>query len=110
MTELGSSTLGACLVSSYSHPEHRSTNRPPKPADRKMERVQATINQAKKEAEQFSKSGGQATDANNPNRKWSETLWRYRRKHSGTPATTLATTEADRISQMQAKADTLETN
>jgi hypothetical protein len=92
----------------------RAQNALPKPADREMERVQAMISQAKKEAEQFSKSGGQAIDASNPNLKWAETLWRYRRKHPGTPATTLATTEAlrllvraDRISEMQAKADTL---
>lgn len=88
----------------------------PKPADREMERVQAMISQAKKEAEQFSKSGGQAVDANNPNLKWAQALWRYRRKHPGTPATTLATTEAlrllvraDRISEVQAKANTLKT-
>lgn len=55
----------------------------PKPVDKEMERVQAMVNEAKKEAEQFTKSGGQASDANNPNLKWSETLWRYRRKHSG---------------------------
>jgi hypothetical protein len=92
----------------------RAQNASPKPADREMERVQAMISEAKKEAEQFSKSGGQTVDANNPNLKWAETLWRYRRKHPGTPATTLATTEAlrllvraDRITEIQAKADTL---
>lgn len=111
VAQLFGSLLGLILLVTLSA---RAQNAPPKPPDREMERVQATINQAKKEAEQFSKSGGQATDANNPNLKWSETLWRYRRKHSGTPATTLATTEAlrllvraDRISEMQAKADTL---
>ena len=111
VARLFGSLLGLVLLFTLST---SAQNAPPKLADREMERVQAMINQAKKDAEQFSKSGGQAIDANNPNLKWSETLWRYRRKHSRTPATTLATTEAlrllvrsDRISEMQAKADTL---
>ena len=37
------------------------------------------------------------TELGNPNLKWAETLWRYRRKHSGTPATTVAATEALRL-------------
>ena len=84
-----------------------------KATDKETERVQAMINQARKEEEQFSKSGG-AVAANHPNLKWATTLWRYRRKHPGTPATTLATAEAlrlliraDHISEMQAKTDTL---
>ena len=45
------------------------------------------------------------------------TFWRYRLKHPGTPATVVATTQAltllnrsDRISELQAKADTLNLN
>lgn len=87
----------------------------PKPNDREMDRVQAMITQAKKEAEQFSKAGGKPDDANHPNLKWVATFWRYRLKHPGTPATVVATTQAfillnrsDRIHELQAKADTLE--
>jgi hypothetical protein len=76
--------------------------------------VKALIEQAKKEEEQFSKSGVQATDAKHPNLKWSATLWQYRRKHPGTSATALATAEAlrqlvraDRVSEMQERVDTL---
>lgn len=82
--------------------------------DKEMDRVQAMISQAKKDAEQFSKSGGKPADANNPNLKWSASLWEYREKHPDTPATVIATTEAlrllyraDRLSELQAKADTL---
>jgi len=89
-------------------------NTPAKPNDREMDRVQAMITQAKKEAEQFSKSGGKAEDANHPNLKWAATFWRYRLKHPGTPATKLATIQAltllngcNRVSEMQARADTL---
>jgi len=46
--------------------------------------------------------------------KWSATLWEYREKHPGAPATVIATIEAlrllsraDRFSELQAKADTL---
>jgi len=76
--------------------------------------VQAMISQAKKDAEQFSKSGGKPGDAKNPNLKWSAALWQYREAHPGTPATVIATTEAlrllnraDRLNELQAKADTL---
>jgi hypothetical protein len=89
-------------------------NTSPKPADAEMDRVQAMITQAKQEAEQFSKSGTKADDANHPNLKWAATFWTYRLKHPGTPATIVATTQAlnllyrsDRVSEMQAKADTL---
>ena len=89
-------------------------NTPPKPDDREMDRVQAMITQAKKEVEHFTKSGGKADDPNHPNLKWAATFWRYRLKHPGTPATIVATTQAfvmlnrsDRVSEMQAKADTL---
>jgi hypothetical protein len=94
-------------------------NTRPKPADAKsadaeMGQVQAMVTQAKKEVEQFSKSGGKADDPNDPNLKWAATFWSYRLKHPGTPATVVATTQAlsmlyrsDRISEMQAKADTL---
>jgi len=89
-------------------------NTSPTPADAEMERVRAMITQAKNETEQFSKSGGKADDANHPNLKWSATFWVYRLKHPGTPATVVATTQAlsllyrsDRVSEMQAKADTL---
>ena len=82
--------------------------------DTEMDRVQAMIGQARKDAEQFSKSGGKPGDANNPNLKWSTALWQYREKHPGTPATAIATAEAlrmlnraDRLSELQAKADTL---
>jgi tetratricopeptide (TPR) repeat protein len=82
--------------------------------DKGMEQVQAMIEHAKKDAEQFSKSGGKPGDANNPNLKWSAALWHYREKHPGTPATVTATIEAlrllnraDRFSELQAKADTL---
>src|SRR5262245_55785286 len=86
-------------------------------ADPEIDLVQAMIGQARKDAEQFSKSGGKPGDANNPNLKWSKALWQYREKHPGTPATAIATSEAlrllnraDRISELQAKADTLKPN
>jgi hypothetical protein len=89
-------------------------NTQPKHHDHEMDRVQEMITQAKKEAEQFSKSGGKADDANHPNLKWAATFWRYRLKHPGAPAAIVATTQAltllnrsDRVSEMQAKADTL---
>jgi hypothetical protein len=82
--------------------------------DKEMDRVQAMISQAKKDAEQFSKAGGKPGDANDPNLKWSATLWEYREKHPASPATVIATTEAlrllnraDRLSDLQAKTDTL---
>ena len=86
--------------------------------DNEMDRVQAMISQAKKDAEQFSKSGGNPGDANNPNLKWSAALWQYREQHqekyAAAPATVVATIEAlrllyraDRLSELQAKADTL---
>jgi len=86
---------------------------PPAP-DKETDRVQAMISQAKKDADQFLKSGGKPGDANNPNVKWAAKLWQYREKHPGTPATVIATAEAlrllnraDRLSELQAKADTL---
>lgn len=82
--------------------------------DKEMDRVQAMISQAKKDAEQFSKSGAKPNDANNPNLKWSAALWEYREKHPASPATVIATIEAlrllnraDRFSELRAKADTL---
>ena len=82
--------------------------------DKEMDRVQAMIGQAKKDAEQFSKSGGKPGDANNPNLKWSVELWQYREKRPGTPATVIATIEAlrllnraDRLSELREKTDTL---
>lgn len=82
--------------------------------DKEMDRVQAMINQAKKDAEQFSKAGGKPLDANNPNLKWAADLWQHREKHPATPATVAATVEAlrllnraDRFSEVYAKADTL---
>jgi TolA-binding protein len=89
-------------------------NTQPKPNDPEIDRMQAMLTQAKKEAEQFSKSGGKADAANHPNLKWAAAFWRYRLKHPGTPATKFATTQAltllnraNRVSEMQAKADTL---
>jgi TolA-binding protein len=86
---------------------------PPTP-DPEMDRIQTMIGQAKKDAEVFLKSGGKPGDANNPNLKWAAQLWQYREKHPGTPATVIATSEAlrllnraDRLSELQAKADTL---
>lgn len=89
----------------------------PKP-DKEMDRVQAMISQAKKDAEQFLKSGGKPSDANNPNLRWAAALWQYRgqhrEKHPASPATVAATVEAlrllnraDRLSELRAKADTL---
>ena len=85
-----------------------------KPDDPEMDRVQAMVRQAKQESEQFAKSGSKASEPNSPNLKWAATLWEYRNKHPGTPATAIATTEAlrllvraDRISEMQTKADTV---
>lgn len=102
-----------CLVLFLALPAIAQNTRP-KPNDPAMDQVQAMITQAKKEAEQFSKSGGKADDANHPNLKWATKFWRYRLKHPGTPAATVATTQAltllnrsDRVSEMQAKADTL---
>ena len=89
-------------------------DKPPKRDDREMDRVQAMITQAKKEAEEFSKSGGKTDDAKHPNLKWAATFWRYRLKHPGTPATVVATTQAftllnrsNRISELQTRADAL---
>ena len=86
---------------------------PPAP-DKEMDHVQAMIAQSKKDAEQFSKSGGKTGDPSDPNLKWSAALWEYRDKHPGTAATVTATAEAlrllnraDRLSELQAKADTL---
>lgn len=85
-----------------------------RPPDKEMDRVQAMVSQAKKDEEQFSKSGGQRSDANNPNLKWSTALWQYREQHPGTPATVVATIEtlrllnrANRFDELQAKTDTL---
>ena len=86
-----------------------------KPApDKETDLVQAMISQAKKEADQFLKAGGKPGDTNNPNVKWAAELWQYREKHSTSPATVIATVEAlrmlnraDRLSELQAKADTL---
>jgi len=82
--------------------------------DKEVDRVQAMIDQSKKDAEQFTKSGGKPTDLNNPNLKWSAVLWKYRETHPGTPATVIATSEAlrllnraDRLKELQAKIDTL---
>jgi tetratricopeptide (TPR) repeat protein len=82
--------------------------------DPETDRVQAMISQAKKDAEQFSKSGGKPGDANDPNLRWAENLWQYREKHPGTPATVIATSEAmrllnraDHLSELRARADTL---
>lgn len=82
--------------------------------DKEMDRVQTMISQAKKDAEQFLKSGGKPGDANNPNLKWSAALWEYREKHPASRATVIATIEAlrllnraDRLSELRAKADTL---
>ena len=82
--------------------------------DKEMDRVQAMINQSKKDADQFSKSGGKPSDAKNPNLKWSAKLWQYREKHPASPATVIATIEAlrllnraDRLSELQTKSDTL---
>ena len=85
-----------------------------RPDDPELNRVQAMVRQAREESEQFSRSGSKASEPNNPNLKWAATLWEYRNKHPGTPATAIATTEAlrllvraDRISEMQTKADTV---
>jgi TolA-binding protein len=92
-------------------------NKRSKPEAREMDRVQAMIDQAKKEAEQFSKSGGKTDDPKHPNLKWAAAFWRYRLKHPGTPAATTATIQAlillnrsNRISELQTKADTLKLN
>src|SRR5262245_46907004 len=93
------------------HPVHAQNTSTPDP---EMARVKAMIDQAKKDSDEFSKSGGKPADANNPNLKWSAAFWGYREKHPGTPATVTATAEAlrllnraDRLSELQAKADTL---
>jgi len=92
----------------------RAQNTSAKLDDPELDRVQAMVRQAQQESEQFSKSGSKASEPNNPNLKWTATLWEYRNKHPGTPATAIATTEAlrllvrsDRISEMQTKADTV---
>ena len=86
---------------------------PPAP-DKEMDQVQAMIGQSKKDAEQFSKSGGKPGDANDPNLRWAAALWQYREKHPGTQATVMATVEAlrllnraDQLSELRAKTDTL---
>lgn len=82
--------------------------------DAETDRVQSMINQAKKDADQFAQAGGKPADPNNPNLKWSAALWEYREKHPASPATVIATIEAlrmlyraERLSELQAKADTL---
>jgi tetratricopeptide (TPR) repeat protein len=82
--------------------------------DAEMDRVQGMIDQSKKDADQFSKSGGKPGDANNPNVKWAATLWEYREKHPGMPASATATAEAlrllnrsERFGELHAKVDTL---
>ena len=86
----------------------------PKRNDREKDRLDAMIAQARKEEEQFSKSGGKSDDANHPNLKWAAAFWRYRLRHPGTPATTVATTQTftllsrtNSFNDMRAKADTL---
>jgi TolA-binding protein len=97
-------TLAALTVNAQSTPA----------SDKEMDRVQAMIGQAKKDAEQFLKSGGKPGDANDPNLKWSAELWQYREKHPAAPATVVATIEAlrllnraDRFTELRAKTDTL---
>ncbi len=87
---------------------------PKKPSDPELDRVETMSRQAWQASEQFTKSGGKASDANHPNRKSAATLWQYRGEHPGTPAAARATSEAlhllihaDQISEVQAKADTL---
>jgi tetratricopeptide (TPR) repeat protein len=111
LLERGGSLLGLVLFLAL---PAIAQNKSPKRDDREMDRVQAMITQAKKEAEEFSKSGGKTDDAKHPNLKWAATFWRYRLKHPGTPATVVATTQAftllnrsNRISELQTKADTL---
>jgi len=106
------SLLGLALLFILPALTVNAQNRPA--PDAEMDRVQAMIGQSKKESENFSKAGGQPGDANNPNLKWAAALWQYREKHPGTPATVVATTEAlrllnraDRLSELQAKADAL---
>ena len=72
------------------------------------------IRQAWQEAEQSTKAGVKASEANHPFRKWSATFWQYRGSHPGTQAAARATSEAlhllihaENISEMEAKADTL---
>lgn len=86
----------------------------PKRHDREMDQLDAMVAEAKKEEESFSKAGGKSDDPNHPNLKWAATFWRYRLKHPGTPATTVATTQTftllsrtNNFSEMQAKADSL---
>jgi tetratricopeptide (TPR) repeat protein len=83
-------------------------------SDTETDRVQAMIGQARKDVDQFSKSGGKPGDTNDPNLRWAAALWEYRVKHPASPATVIATSEAlrllnraDRLSELQAKADTL---
>jgi len=83
--------------------------------DPEVDRVQAMVSQAKKESDQFLKSGGKPGDAKDPNLRWAATLWDYREKHPGKPASVPATFEslrmlnrADRFSEVQAKAEMLE--
>jgi tetratricopeptide (TPR) repeat protein len=111
LLERGGSLLGLVLFLAL---PAIAQNKSPKRDDREMDRVQAMITQAKKEAEEFSKSGGKTDDAKHPNLKWAATFWRYRLKHPGMPATVVATTQAftllnrsNRISELQTKADTL---
>ena len=91
-----------------------SAQTPPKPVDAEVDRVQAMINESKKEADEFFKAGGDTTDPKHPNLKWAKTLWSYRIKHPGTAASTLATVEtlrllnrSERIIELQGKVDTL---
>ena len=111
ITQLFGSLLGLMFLVTLTA---RAQNTSAKPDDPELDRLQAMVRQARQESEQFSKSGSKASEPNNPNLKWAATLWEYRKKHPGTPATAIATTEAlrllvrsDRISEMQTKADTV---
>lgn len=113
-TRLFGSLLCLLLLAVAALPSIAQTTKP-KRSDREKARLDAMIAQAKKEEEQFSKSGGKSDDAHHPNLKWAAAFWRYRLKHPGTPATTVATTQTftllsrtNRFNDMQAKADTLQ--
>src|SRR5215813_2130617 len=106
------SLLGLALLLGLAAPTVSAQNAPT--PDKEMDRVQAMISQAKRDEEQFSKSGGKPDDVKNPNLKWAAALWQYREKHRASQATATATIEAlrllnraERFTELQAKVDTL---
>src|SRR5262245_49136265 len=84
------------------------------PADSELERIEKTIREAWREADQYVRAGGKEGDPNYPGRKWAAALWQYRQQHPGAAASAQATAEAlhflvhaEQIGEMTGKVDSL---